>query len=235
MSSPAAPIRLRVEIWSDVMCPWCAIGYYQLRKALDLLDEEIAAETIWHPFELNPGMPPEGEDMAEHILRKYGRAPDAAGSARILEMAQEAGYDMRWQGEGAPPPRRLWNTRRAHVLLQLALARQGWEGQTRLKLALFDAHFQQHRNIHDSDVLFEIAETCGIDRADAAQALSSPDLETAIAAEEAGAAELGITGVPLMLIEGRFTIPGAQNAEVYVTALRKMAERVRRERDDPGG
>ena len=114
MSAPATPVTLTIDIWSDVMCPWCVIGYKKLGQALDSLAGEIAAEVRWRPFELNPDMPPEGEDVAAHMLRKYGRSPDEASSARMVAMAAEAGYDMRYLGSGEEPPRKLWNTFLAH-------------------------------------------------------------------------------------------------------------------------
>ena len=88
--------KITIDIFSDVMCPWCVIGYKQLDQALTSLAGEIEAEVRWRPFELNPDMPPEGEDMAAHILRKYGRAPDAASTRQMVAMAERAGYDMRY-------------------------------------------------------------------------------------------------------------------------------------------
>ena len=106
-------MRLTIDIWSDVMCPWCVIGYHNLQKALTELEGEITADVIWHPFELNPDMPPEGEDMADHMLRKYGREPDERMAARMRQLAADAGYEMRYLGPEPAPERRLWNTRRA--------------------------------------------------------------------------------------------------------------------------
>ncbi|PEQ12932.1 hypothetical protein B2G71_08835 [Novosphingobium sp. PC22D] len=222
------PVRLSIDIWSDVMCPWCVIGYYNLQKGLAELEGEIAAAVQWHPFELNPDMPPEGEGMAEHMLRKYGREPDAGMTARMQDLAAQAGYQMRYLGAQPEPERRLWNTRRAHVLIAYAHHTRGPEAQTRLKLALFDAHFQQRRNIHDPDTLFEIAESTGIPREEAAQALEDRDLVAAVAAEENEAMEMGVTSVPMMLVERRYMIPGSQEPEVYAASLRKVAGRLGR-------
>src|SRR5262245_34458258 len=153
------------------MCPWCIIGYKQLERALDGLRGEIAADVRWHPFELNPDMPADGEDMAAHMLRKYGRAPDGASTGRMVAMAEAAGYDMRYLGDDEEPPRRLWNTFLAHKLLRWVLDAYGPEAQTRLKLGLFDAYFQRRRNVSDSAVLLDIAEANGLDRAAAETAL----------------------------------------------------------------
>lgn len=222
-STISSPARLTVDIWSDVMCPWCVIGYKQLEQALDSLAGEIEAEVRWHPFELNPDMPREGEGMAEHMLRKYGRTPDPDMTARMVAMAEEAGYAMRYLGEGDEPPRRLWNTFLAHKLLRWALAGYGAVFQTRLKLALFDAHFQQRRDISDPAVLLDLVENLGLPREGAEAALADEELGTVIRAEEREAAEMNITGVPAMVVGGKFMVPGAQTPEVYVDVLRRAA------------
>ncbi len=104
--------RVAIDIWSDVMCPWCVIGYKALEQALETLEGEIEAEIRWLPFELNPDMPPEGEGRTEHIARKYGRTPDQAAEAgrHMAERAEAAGFSFDYAGEGEPPPAMMWNT-----------------------------------------------------------------------------------------------------------------------------
>jgi predicted DsbA family dithiol-disulfide isomerase len=201
--APPAPVRLTIDIFSDVMCPWCVIGYLNLRQALEGLAGEIAADVRWLPFELNPDMPPEGEDMGTHMLRKYGRAPDAAATGQMVAMAAGAGYDMRYLGDAPEPPRRLWNTFLAHKLLRRTLAEAGPEAQTRLKLALFDAHFQQRRNVSDPAVLLDLAAGTGLDRAAAAAAQADETLGREVRAEERRAMDLDVTGVPAMVVAGK--------------------------------
>jgi predicted DsbA family dithiol-disulfide isomerase len=224
-----ARAKLTIDIWSDVMCPWCVIGYKQLEKALDDLRGEIAADVRWHPFELNPDMPASGEDMAAHMLRKYGRAPDAESTGRMVAMAAEAGYDMRYRGDREPggeePPRKLWNTFLAHKLLRWTLAEHGPALQTRLKLALFDAHFQQRRNVSDPAVLLDIAASAGLGRAAAEAALADEELGRTVRAEEHEARAMDINAVPAMVVNARYMIPGAQGAETYANLLRKVVER----------
>jgi len=222
----SVPARLTIDIWSDVMCPWCIIGYKELETALAGLAGEIEAEIRWRPFELNPDMPEEGEDAAQHILRKYGQQPSDGAMRHMQRIAKEAGYEMRWLGEGEEPPRRMWNTRRAHMLLHWALDTAGGEAQTRLKLALFDAHFQQRRNISDREVLAGIAESVGLDRKGAEAALADDGLAETVQAEEMDAIGKGINSVPMMLVEGRFMIPGAQDPETYANYLRKVVTRM---------
>lgn len=215
--------RLTVDIFSDVMCPWCVIGYKQLEQALAMLEGEIAAEVRWHAFELNPDMPPEGEELAAHMLRKYGRAPDAASTAQMVGMAERAGYDMRYLGPEPEPERRLYNTFLAHKLLHWALVTAGPEAQTRLKLALFDAYFQQRRDVSDRGVLLDVVASVGLDRAAAETALDDPMLAQAVREEQQDARAAEINAVPAMIIEGRYLIPGAQDPATYVHLLRKVA------------
>ena len=218
---------LAIDIWSDVMCPWCIVGYKQLEQALALLYGEIAAEIRWRPFELNPDMSAEGEDSAEHVQRKYGRTPEqaAAGRAQMAGIAERAGYSFAYAGEGEPPPARMRNSFLAHKLLAHALRAHGGEAQTRLKLALFDAHFQQRRDVSDRAVLADIYAEAGLPRHEAEVAFDDPVLAELVRAEEAQAWEMNISGVPAMVVEGQFLISGAQEPERYAAALRRVAER----------
>ncbi len=226
MSAKPRPI-LAIDIWSDVMCPWCIIGYKQLETALDTLAGEITAEIRWRPFELNPDMAAEGEDSAAHLQRKYGRTAQQAADARsrMSEMAEAAGYSFRYSGAGEPPAARLWNTFLAHKLLAHTLRGHGAEAQTRLKLALFDAHFQQRRDVSDRAVLTEIYAGVGLPAYEAEIAFDDPVLGELVRAEETQAMDLNITGVPAMVVGGRFLIPGAQDPETYTSALRRAVER----------
>lgn len=219
---------LTIDIWSDVMCPWCLIGYGQLRKALAQLDGEIAAEIRWRPFELNPQMPPEGEEQEAHLARKYGRpaAERAALRGQMKTIAEQAGVSLSWEGDGEAPPAMMWNTRDCHKLLALALDEAGPEVQTALKLALFRAHFNERRPLGDRSVLLDIAASVGLPREAARAALDNPALEARVVAEEQQAWDMNISGVPAMIVAGKFLIPGAQAPEVYVNALRRIADRL---------
>lgn len=222
--------RAVIDIWSDVMCPWCVVGYGNLEKALAELEGEIEATIRWRPFELNPEMPPQGEPRDAHIARKYRRSPEqlAEISDRIAALAEQAGFTMEWQGEGDPPPRMMWNTRAAHVLVRWALETAGPEAQTRLKLALFRAHFQYRRNVSDRQVLAAIAGEAGLDPVAARAALADDGLDSKVAWEEDRAFQMNITGVPAMVVNGHALIPGAQDSASYVNLLRRVLERERR-------
>ncbi|MEO0590467.1 MAG: DsbA family oxidoreductase [Pseudomonadota bacterium] len=221
--------RIAIDIYSDVVCPWCAIGYGQLTKALDALDGEIEAQVRWRPFELNPDMAPEGEGFEEHVSRKYGRTHDEGAAMReqMKEIAREADVSLSYEGEGKPLPQRMWNTRDCHKLLTFALEQAGPQAQTQLKLALFKAHFNHRQPLNDRAALLDIAASVGIHREAAKAALDDADLEARVIAEERQAWDLNITGVPAMIIEGKFMIPGAQTPETYVNALRRVVEKTR--------
>ena len=219
------PKKLIIDIWSDVMCPWCIIGYQKLMAGLEEISDEFEAEIRWRPFELNPQMPPEGEDAAEHVMRKYGRTPQEAaeGRGKISDIARAAGWPMEYAGGGKGPPARMWNTFRAHKLLAHALAGYGPALQTRLKLALFAAHFRERRDVSDCGVLLDIAEAQGMDRTRAARALDDDALGQHVRDDEALAWDMNISGVPAMVVNGKYLVPGAQEPETYAAVLRKVA------------
>lgn len=220
---------LTIDIYSDVMCPWCVIGYGQLSKALAELEGEIAAQIRWRPFELNPDMPPEGEEQEAHLQRKYGRsaAEGAAVRGQMRAIAEAAGVSLAYEGEGEAPPAMVWNTRDAHKLLTFALEQAGPQVQTALKLALFKAHFNERRRIGEREVLLDIAAGVGLHREAAKAALDDPDLEARVLAEERQAWDMNISAVPAMIVNGKFLIPGAQAPEVYINALRRVAMKAR--------
>lgn len=205
------PPALRVDIVSDVVCPWCLIGFRQLERALAELGVE--ADLRWHPFELNPGLPPEGEEVAAHVARKYGASPErmAATRAAMAEIAAEVGVSFR---PGVPA--RMWNTRDAHRLLFWA---RDTGRQTALALALFDAHFGQGANLADHGVLAEAAAEAGLDRRQAADVLASGRFADAVASLEARFAEMGVTGVPAFILGERGLALGAQGVEWFRRVL----------------
>jgi predicted DsbA family dithiol-disulfide isomerase len=215
-----------VQIWSDVMCPWCAIGYTQFAKALKQLDGEIDVEARFMPFELNPDLPPEGKDQQKHLAEVYRRSPEdvAQMRRRLMEAADRAGFQMEWSGDGEEPAAMMWNTFAAHELLRWALATQGPQAQARLKLGLFGAHFPQRSNVGEREVLHDIAEAEGFDRAAAAAALDDEALAVATRMEEKRGLEMGINSVPSFVFNGKYLIPGAQEPEVFAATLRKVAE-----------
>lgn len=211
---------LTVDIWSDVMCPWCAIGYAQFRRALEQLEGEIAVETRFMPFELNPDLPTEGKEQDKHLAEVYGRSLEEVAAMRenLLAAADRAGFPMQF-GD----PAMIWNTFDAHKLLRWALAVGGSEVQAQLKLALLRAHFQQARRIGDRDVLLDIAAEEGLDRAAAAAALDDEALTMATRMEEQRGVQAGINSVPSFVFNGKYLVPGARDAGEFASLLRQVA------------
>jgi predicted DsbA family dithiol-disulfide isomerase len=219
-----APQPLRIDIVSDVVCPWCIIGYRQVEIALTLIDTPVAAETWWHPFELNPDMPPEGEDTAEHIARKYGstREQSKANRTRLSEIGDSVGFAFNYGANDAGQGMRIYNTFKAHKLLTMAANERGWQAQTALKMAMFKAYFQDRRDVSDETVLIDIAKAQGFDAAGAAACIASEPLTQAVRAEQRQWIDQNITGVPAIIFDQKFMVPGAQSAEVFADVIAKV-------------
>jgi len=220
--------KLVVDIWSDVMCPWCAVGYTQFAKAVEQLAGEIAVEIRWMPFELNPDMPQEGKPQVQHLAEVYGRSPEevAQMQAQMAATAERVGFPMRFTGADGGPAM-MWNTFEAHKLLRWALATAGPEAQTRLKLALLRAHFQRGERVGEWAVLLDIAAAEGFDRAAAEAALEDEALSTAVQMEEERGRAAGINSVPSFVIGGRWLVTGAREPEDYAAMLRQAIGLVR--------
>ncbi|HSG56228.1 MAG TPA: DsbA family oxidoreductase, partial [Paracoccaceae bacterium] len=207
--------KLVVDVWSDVMCPWCAIGFTQFSKAIEELAGDVDVETRFMPFELNPDMAPEGRGQAELLAENYRKSAEEVDAMRatVEAAADAAGFPMDWRSTEAEPPRWVWNTHEAHMLLRWTLSVAGPEVQTALKVALFKAYFQQRLDVSDRAVLLELAEELGLDRARAEQALDDPALSTAIRMEEQRAAENGIRSVPTYVVNGKYILQGSSDPE----------------------
>ena len=214
------PSTLHIDFVSDVVCPWCVVGLGGLEGALERLKGEgITAEIRFQPFELNPQMPAEGENIVDHVGKKYGSTPEQSAKARqmIHDRAAEVGFVMK-----TGPDSRIWNTFDAHRLLH-------WAGETApdkqraLKMALFDTHFTQGRDLTDPGVLADAAAAAGLSREAAVEVLADDLYAAAVRAEEALWVSRGITGVPAVVVEGKYLISGGQPVAVFEDALRKMA------------
>ena len=217
--------ELQVDVWSDVMCPWCAIGWTQFSKAVKELQGEVDVTARFMPFELNPDAPPEGQDQAQVLAANYGKSlEEVAAMGRVVEeAADKAGFPMDWRGPGEAPAKRVWNTHSAHMLLRWALAVADPAAQVRLKEAFLRAHFQQRLNVSDRAVLLDIVAAEGFDRETAAAALDDPALSQAIRHEEAFAAQNGIRSVPTFVVNGKYILQGSSEPENFKQALIKLA------------
>jgi predicted DsbA family dithiol-disulfide isomerase len=216
MSAQAIPIR--IDIVSDVVCPWCIIGFKQLERALAEMGDEVEVDLHWHPFELNPQMPPEGQDVREHVAQKYGTtaAQSSAVRARLIQLAESLGVEFRYN-EGM----RIHNTFRAHQLLHWA----GTQGkQTELELALFESYFSREENVDDVDVLVAAVGRAGLDEEQARAVLTDARYADTVREEQRFWLSKGIHAVPSFVLDQRYLIPGAQDPEVFVAALKRLLE-----------
>jgi len=208
---------MKIDFISDVVCPWCIIGLGALEQALANASDVIEPEIHFHPFELNPNMPPEGQNIGEHVAQKYGATPEQSGKNRemIRERAAEVGFTMNTGKDS-----RIYNTFDAHRLLHWA----GLEGrQSQLKHALFEAYFTHGQNPGDYDVLVAAAEKAGLDPVEARDVLEKGRFEKAVrVAEEAWRGE-GVSAVPTIVINDKYLITGGQPAAVFERALRRIA------------
>ncbi len=204
---------MRIEIVSDVICPWCFIGKRRLEKAM-ALRPDIEFEIGWRPFQLNPDMPREGADRKSYLEAKFGGPARAKEIyARVAGEGAKEGIAFNFDGIKRTP-----NTLAAHSLLRWALE----DGvQYDVKEKLFQAYFLQGRDIGDAAVLAEIAAEAGMDHAAVLGKLEQGIDAEVIEAEDRMARELGITGVPFFIIERRYGLSGAQPPEVLLDVIDK--------------
>ncbi|GAF61488.1 LOW QUALITY PROTEIN: 2-hydroxychromene-2-carboxylate isomerase/DsbA-like thioredoxin domain [Psychrobacter sp. JCM 18903] len=207
---------LRIDIVSDVVCPWCVIGYRQLAEASKQTNTEH--EIHWHPFELNPNMPREGQNMREHIMEKYGSSEQEsdASRARLMEAGNEVGFTFNFNDDT-----RMHNTFNLHQLLHW----QDQQGRMHdLKQALFVAHFTNGRNISDNAVLADIAAEIGLDRDEALAVLADQRFAKEVRAEEQHWQQQGIQSVPAVIFNKRHLVSGAQGVENFKNILQQLAD-----------
>ncbi len=213
---------MTIDFVSDVVCPWCIIGLNGLEQALERVGDLVRADIHFQPFELNPDMPPEGQNIREHVAEKYGSTPEqsAASRAMIRNRAAGVGFTMAIKDDS-----RIYNTFDAHRLLHWAglLGKEGADKQGALKHALFDAYFTNGRSPNDHAVLIQAAEAAGLDPEAAREVL-----ETGAYAKEVREAEMfwrrqGISGVPAVIINGKYLISGGQPPEAFERAIRSIA------------
>ena len=206
---------MRIDFVSDVTCPWCAIGFTALERALQRLGGEVRVELHLQPFELNPDMPPEGEDIVRYMGRKYGLTADEVAERRavIRERGAAVGFDF-------GPRTHVWNTFDAHRLLHWA----GLEGRAReLKRALLAAYHARGENPAAPEVLLRLAGEAGLDVERARAVLEGGEFGPEVREKERHWQSLGIHSVPSVIVDGRHLIEGGQPVEVFENALRRIA------------
>lgn len=210
---------IKIDFVSDVVCPWCAIGLQALEQAIARVGDEVRVELHFQPFELNPQMAAEGEDVTEHLTKKYGMSE---------AQARENGEAIRQRGEALgfrfdmDRRRRIVNTFDAHRLLHWAEV-EGLDQQRALKHALLQAYFSDGRDVSSHEVLAEVVASVGLDVARARAILSSDEYAEAVRAQEAFYQQQGIRAVPSVVFNDRHLIQGGQPVETFERALRQLA------------
>jgi predicted DsbA family dithiol-disulfide isomerase len=212
-------MNLHIDFVSDISCPWCAVGLWSLEQALESLQGEVTAELHFQPFELNPKMPPGGQDISEHLTQKYGSTAEQQVQIRasIAERGQGVGFEFNPAGRG-----RIYNTFNAHRLLHWAALQS--EGQElALKKALLLACHHEGQNMESHDVLLQAVADAGLDTLIADGILNSDEFTAEVRQQQAFYARQGIRAVPAVVINGRHLISGGQPPEAYAQALRQIA------------
>ncbi|AXI47174.1 disulfide bond formation protein DsbA [Sulfitobacter sp. SK012] len=214
MTDPTQP--LRIDIVSDVMCPWCIIGYRQLSQALEATG--VAHEVHWHPFELNPEMPPEGQNTREHIIEKYGSTPEQSEQSRqqMAALGRDLGFDFKFTQD-----MRMHNTFNTHQLLHWADT-QGRRHD--LKMALFTAHFTAGRDLSDVAVLADVAGEISLDRDAAMAVLEDQRYASDVRNEQTFWTQQGIRGVPAVVFDRQHLVTGAQGVDNYTSILTQLTK-----------
>jgi predicted DsbA family dithiol-disulfide isomerase len=209
--------KIKLDIISDVVCPWCIIGYNHLTAAIEELGLQDKVEIEWQPFELNPEMPAEGENLRDHIMRKYGSTAEDSAQARLMIAEKGAAYGFEF---AFSDDMRMVNTLDAHVILGYA---HSVGIQTDLKLRLFSAYFQENKDVSNREVLIAEAESVGLDRAAVLAELERTEGRETVRALESQWHQMGVSGVPTVIFNRTSGLTGAQPQETYKQVLQEIA------------
>ena len=206
--------NLRIDIVSDIVCPWCVVGYRQLDQALQ--QSGTQADIHWHPFELNPDMPQSGQNLTEHICEKYGmdKAQSEDNRQQLVSIGNTLGFTFAYDESS-----RMLNTFKAHQLLH-------WAGlhdrEHELKQALFTSYFTEQQDISDEAVLADAAANVGLDRTEALKTLQSEIYASVVRQRESHWTNQGIRGVPAMIVNEKYLLSGAQGVDNYLQMIAQL-------------
>lgn len=216
MTSETPRPIVQIDIISDVVCPWCIIGFRQLDQAL--AETGVLAKLRWHPFELNPNMGAEGQNLREHIMEKYGSTEEQSRAARaqITDLGASLGFAFNFDDDS-----KIVNTFQAHQLLDWA-EEQG--RQHPLKLALFKSYFTDQQDVSDPEVLLACVDDAGLETETARRVLETSSQAESVRQKQAFWTSRGITGVPAMVFAGKYLVTGAQGVENYIQILERCLQ-----------
>ncbi|NEO85003.1 MAG: DsbA family oxidoreductase [Spirulina sp. SIO3F2] len=211
------PPTIRIDIVSDIVCPWCIIGYKRLEKAMQEFTDHVSFDLHWHPFELNPKMPEGGQNLREHLAQKYGTTLEGSIAARkrLTEMGAALGFTFNYYDE-----MRMYNTFKAHQLLHWA----GGQGkQTELKLQLFTTYFSEQQAVDQVEVLLNAVQAVGLDVNAARTVLEKGSQVQAVRTAQSQWLQQGIHAVPAFIFNEQDLLSGAQSTEVFKAQIAALA------------
>ena len=211
---------VKIDFVSDVACPWCAVGLGALEQALANLGDEVHVELHFHPFELNPDMPPGGQDVIEHLTQKYGMPEEQVRKNQTAIRERAAAVGVTFHPEGR---KRVYNTFNAHRLIHWAGVEAGAEAQRRIKKELLATYFTLAISMDDPENLIDAVRRAGLDTKRAREILTSTEFETETRASEQKYLGLGISSVPSLILNDKYLLQGAQPVESFEQALRQLA------------
>ncbi|MFC4097858.1 DsbA family oxidoreductase [Euzebyella saccharophila] len=210
--------KLKIDIVSDVVCPWCTIGYKRLNKAIEEMGLSNEVEIEWHPFELNPNMPSEGQNTQEHLAEKYGVTPEQQkeSQAHMAEAGEELGFIFNYFDD-----MHIVNTLDAHVLLEYA---KEFGKQTELKMRLTTAYFSERKDVSKRDVLKEALQEVGLDAEKGIQLLDEDEKRYEVKSKIAYWQNLGVNSVPTIVFDKKSAVTGAQPVHIFKKVLTEMMQ-----------
>lgn len=210
--------KVKIDVVSDIVCPWCIIGYMRLEKAIKELELEDRIEIEWQPFELNPNMSSEGQELYEHINEKYGSSIEQSDASRqqLKQLGEELGFKFDFY-EGM----RIVNTRDAHIILDYA---KKFSLQTELNIRLVTAYFSERKDISNHEVLKAELQSVGLNAEEAIEQLASDAVRHQLHEEEAKWKSMGVSAVPTIVFNRTSALTGAQPMNVFKDVLTDLAE-----------
>jgi len=210
--------KIKIDIVSDVVCPWCTIGYKRLEKAISEMGIQNKVEIEWHPFELNPNMPVEGENVQEHIANKYGASLEdqKRSQKNMTEVGAELGFKFDYFEE-----MRMVNTRDAHILLDYAKENGK---QTDLKMRLVESFFSERKDVSTKEILKLALKEVGLNVDEGMARLESDDARSQVQSEEAYWKNLGVNSVPTIVFNQKSAVTGAQPVAVFKEVLTELLQ-----------
>ena len=208
--------KLKIDIVSDVVCPWCTIGYKRLEKAIKELGVEDQVEIEWQPFELNPNMPAEGQNVNEHITEKYGSTIEQQNQSKqhMTEVGAELGFTFDYFDD-----MRMVNTFDAHVLLEYA---KGFGKQTELKMTLTKAFFSDGKDVSKHDVLRATLLEVGLDADEALAKLDNEEARKEVRTKQDYWKNMGVNSVPTIVFNRKSAVTGAQPVDTFKQVLSEL-------------